>query len=530
MEALFTTSSLEMPIVITITAVLLIIVTILYVLRAESDDKATPASYPIVGSLFSFLRNRSRLREYFTELVIRAPSNTIKFHRLGMRNAVITANPANVEHLLKTRFENYPKGDFFSLHLHDLLGTGIFNADGEAWKLQRRVASYEFSTRSLRDFIAETVQREIADRLLPLLRKSAASTDEEGNVRRLDMQEVLKRFGFDNICKVAFGTDPGCLDISLPVSEFAEAFDVATDLIVKRFFHPVPFAWKVMRRLNVGSEKRLREAIRAVHNFAEGVIRTRKTEMISVCAAPTHQDLLSRFLSLDGSVMGTAQKGSNDDFVRDIVISFILAGRDTTSSALTWFFWLVSTHPHVEQQIEREIARLTECKEEGTSGFSYEELKEMNYLHASICESMRLYPPVPSDTKEALQDDVLPDGTTVRKGTRVSYHPYAMGRMESIWGADCLEFKPERWLKEDENENGSFVFVSENAFKYPVFQAGPRICLGKEMAFTQMKCIAANVIKEFSLKVEPDLNPKFVSALASRMEGGLPVKVVKKTN
>ncbi|KAH9322703.1 hypothetical protein KI387_017342, partial [Taxus chinensis] len=316
MEALFTTSSLEMPIVITITAVLLIIVTILYVLRAESDDKATPASYPIVGSLFSFLRNRSRLREYFTELMITAPSNTIKFHRLGMRNA-------------------------------------------------RRVASYEFSTRSLRDFIAETVQREIADRLLPLLRKSAESTDEEGNVRRLDMQEVLKRFGFDNICKVAFGTDPGCLDISLPVSEFAEAFDVATDLIVKRFFHPVPFAWKVMRRLNVGSEKRFK----------------------------------------GGDTCGSQLRGGGEQ-------------RHNFRRAHPGFFWLVSTHPHVEQQIEREIARLTECKEEGTSGFSYEELKEMNYLHASICESMRLYPPVPSDTKEALQDDVLPDGTTVRKGTR----------------------------------------------------------------------------------------------------------------
>ncbi|KAH7864814.1 hypothetical protein Vadar_034154 [Vaccinium darrowii] len=88
---------------------------------------------------------------------------------------------------------------------------------------------------------------------------------------------------------------------------------------------------------------------------------------------------------------------------------------------------------------------------------------------------MRLYPPVQFDSKFCQEDDTLPDGTFVKKGTRVTYHPYAMGRMERIWGPDCLEFKPERWL-----ENGVFRPVSP--FKYPVFQAGVRVCLGKELA------------------------------------------------
>jgi cytochrome P450 len=70
----------------------------------------------------------------------------------------------------------------------------------------------------------------------------------------------------------------------------------------------------------------------------------------------------------------------------------------------------------------------------------------MHYLHASICESMRLYPPVLLDSKHALHNDVLPDGTFVGKGTRVTYHPYAMGQMNAIWGTDCLQFKSERWV------------------------------------------------------------------------------------
>ncbi|MCL7026598.1 hypothetical protein MKW94_010330 [Papaver nudicaule] len=68
----------------------------------------------------------------------------------------------------------------------------------------------------------------------------------------------------------------------------------------------------------------------------------------------------------------------------------------------------------------------------------------MVYIHASLCESMRLYPPVPIDSKEAASDDILPDGTIVMKGMRVSYSPFAMGRMENLWGSDCNEFKPER--------------------------------------------------------------------------------------
>ncbi|XP_059078079.1 cytochrome P450 94A1-like [Cryptomeria japonica] len=434
---------------------------------------------------------------------------------------VITADPGNVKHLLKTRFENYHKGNYFRLLLNDLLGTGTFNTDGAPWKLQRRVASYEFSTNSLRDFIAESVHSEITNRLLPRLRKVAATNQRGEN--RLDMQDVFKRFAFDNICQVAFGMDPACLDISLPLSEFAEAFDVATNLSLKRFTDPLPYLWMLKRFFNVG----LRQAIHFIHNFAQDIIEARKKE-VSPSQGSWRQDLLSRFLLLHESAVAAAGKASYDVFLRDIVISFILAGRDTPSSALTWFFWLLSSHPRIEKNIYVEITRIIAAREENSYCFSYEELKKMQYLQGALCESMRLYPPVPSDTKQALQDDVLPDGTVVRKGMRVIYHPYAMGRMKSIWGTDCLEFKPERWLSK--TEKGSEVFVAHNAFKYPVFQAGPRVCLGKEMAFIQMKSIAANIIEEFSLEVDREWNPRYVAMITAKMENGLPVRVVKRRN
>lgn len=144
----------------------------------------------------------------------------------------------------------------------------------------------------------------------------------------------------------------------------------------------------------------------------------------------------------------------------------------------------------------------------------------MHYLHAAISESLRLYPPVPIDTKACLGDDILPDGTFIGKDWFISYHTYAMGRMEKIWGKDCHEYKPERWL-----EDG--IFRQESPYKFPVFHAGPRMCLGKDMAYIQMKSIAAGVLERFRIEVlsESGKCPEHLLSLTLRIKGGLLVRV-----
>ncbi|KAJ6352307.1 hypothetical protein OIU76_001508 [Salix suchowensis] len=144
---------------------------------------------------------------------------------------------------------------------------------------------------------------------------------------------------------------------------------------------------------------------------------------------------------------------------------------------------------------------LREIKDKSESPV-YEEVKDMVYTHASLCESMRLYPPVPIDVKFALRDDVLPDGTVIKKGMRVAYHPYAMGRLEMLWGPDWEEFKPDRWLQragDGVSKDGKWSFVGRDPYSYPVFQAGPRICLGKDMAFLQMKRVVAGILRRFKV-------------------------------
>ncbi|ERN01407.1 cytochrome P450 94A1 [Amborella trichopoda] len=461
-----------------------------------------PKSYPILGCTLSFIANRHRVSQWITELLRLSPTQTIVLKRLGGIHQIITANPANVQHILKSKFPNYPKGQFGREIMADFLGQGIVNSDGEPWKFQRKIAIHGFNTKSLKKFIHHVVEEELFTRLIPLLEKAAMEN------MILDLQDVLESFAFDNICNIAFGWDPCCLHVdALLESEFAEAFDSAATLSSERFRSLAPWSWKLKRLFDIGTERKLRISIDKVKGLAIELIQRKKAE-----ARPTGievEDLLSRFLNA----------GIDEDIIRDIVICFVLAGRDTTSAALTWFFWLLARHPHVEEAIIKEIGH-----KDGIN-MGLDDIKDLNYLHASIYESMRLYPPVPVDTKEAAREDVLPDGTKVRKGSRVSYHPYAMGRMEALWGKDYEDFKPERWL---DKENG--MFVPCDSFKYAVFQAGPRICMGKEMAFVQMKTVVVALLKRFRIRIaNSNFKAVYVLGLTSKMEGGFSVRIEKRS-
>ncbi|KAK1363256.1 Cytochrome P450, E-class, group IV [Heracleum sosnowskyi] len=457
-----------------------------------------PNSYPVIGSLISFYKNRRRLIHWYTHLLSESHSQTIIVSRLGAQRTIITANPDNVEYILKTKFSNFPKGKAFTEFLGDFLGFGIFNVDGEVWHSQRKLASHEFSARSLREFVVKVLEEEVENTLVPLL-ENACRDDVV-----LDFQQVLKSFAFDTICKVALGFDPSRLD-SYEVARLDNAFDNASMISAMRAAAPVAAVWKLKRALNVGSEKKLKEAVAVVHDTVDEIIQLKKNKMGQNRGENGENNLLWRILSA----------GNDDEMVRDMVISFLMAGRDTTSSAMTWLFWLISKNEDVENELLNEV-------NSSSDELIFDKLKEMRYMKACICESMRLYPPVVWDSKHAVNDDVLPDGTVVYKGDRVTYFPYGMGRMEELWGGDRLEFRPDRWF----DESGGLKMVSP--YKFPVFQAGPRVCLGKEMAFIQMKYVVASVLKRFVIKPVSSDQPVFVPLLTGHMAGGLKVRVSKR--
>ncbi|KAF9624040.1 hypothetical protein IFM89_007738 [Coptis chinensis] len=478
--------------------------------------------WPLVGMLPSlFIGVQTGIYEWVTSLLHRQNGTFLfKGPSFSNLNCVLTSDPRNLEYLLKTKFSNFPKGEYFRNTVRDLLGDGIFSADDETWRRQRKTASVEFHSSEFRNMTAESLIELVHCRLLPVLEDSIEQSTS------IDLQDVLLRLTFDNVCMIAFGVDPGCLSPGLPKIPFAQAFEEATEVTVLRFFIPT-FIWKAMRYLNVGIERKLKYSITQVHEFANQVITTRKKELsLELHDKKLKSDLLTIFMRLKDE----EGKPFSDTFLRDICVNFILAGRDTSSVALSWFFWLLEKHPEVEKQILEEIQNIL-CQRDtdmedladikGPLVFKPHEVKKMDYLQAALSEALRLYPSVPLDHKEVLEDDVFPDGTILKKGTKVIYAIYAMGRTDTIWGKDCREYKPERWLRDRR-------FMSESAYKFTAFNGGPRLCLGKDFAYYQMKFVAASIIYRYRVKVDKNhvVVPKL--ALTMYMKNGLKVTLKRK--
>ncbi|KAG9451617.1 hypothetical protein H6P81_011582 [Aristolochia fimbriata] len=434
----------------------IIIIIISYVAAREVVmliQKQPLVQWPLVRHLPALLRNCHRMNEWGTKLFADLGSGTVvlKGPLFTGLELVLTCDPLNVEYVTKTNFPNFGKGPTF-VDKFDVLGDGIFIADDQSWFLQRKMAHSRLTSKRFQSFYAEKSREAAVGGLVPVLHHAAARGSS------LDLQEVFKRFSFDATCASIVGTNPRSLSVSFAKNEFSSAIDEITQAIFYR--HLVPsFWWKAMRFLGVGWE------------------------------------------------------GRGDKFFRDTALSFFAAGRDTLSSGLTWFFLLLCKTPSVEAKILEELKKVvlvdvtnTQAKEEGDARHeeerrrrphwrlcSSEDIKNMVYLHAALLESMRLFPPVPVEHKGVREEDVLPDGTVVKPGDSIVYSIYVMGRMKWIWGEDCMDFKPERWI----DEKGKLRH--EPSSKYTVFNAGPRSCLGKTMAMTIMKMAAATVLLNFRL-------------------------------
>ncbi|XP_068645677.1 cytochrome P450 86A8-like [Aristolochia californica] len=474
-----------------------------------------PRVWPLLGSLPGLIENADRMHDWIAEN-LRNTGGTYQtcifaFPFLTRRQGLVTvtSDPRNVEHILKTRFDNFPKGPTWQAVFHDLLGDGIFNSDGDTWLFQRKTAALEFTTRTLRQAMARWVSQSIRNRFCPIL----LAAQEEN--RPVDLQDLLLRLTFDNICGLAFGKDPETLAHDLPENRFATAFDRATEASLQRFILP-QIIWKIKKWLSLGLEVSLSRSLGDIDNYLSSVINTRKLELLNQHLA--HDDLLSRFMK--------KKESYSDKFLQHVALNFILAGRDTSSVALSWFFWLVTQNPRVEQKIVGEICGvLNETRGNNTEKWksdplAFEELDRLIYLKAALSETLRLYPSVPEDSKHVVRDDFLPDGTFVPAGSSITYSIYSMGRMKTIWGDDCTEFRPERWLSADGKK-----FEMQDSYRFVAFNGGPRICLGKDLAYLQMKSIAAAVLLRHRLAVAPGHRVEQKMSLTLFMKYGLKVNV-----
>ncbi|XP_049342529.1 alkane hydroxylase MAH1-like [Solanum verrucosum] len=477
---------------------------------------SAPTNWPILRELPAVIWNIHRGHAYMTEVLIEY-GGTYEFKGPIFTNMdmFFTCDPADIHYIFSKNFSNYPKGPEFR-KIFDILGNGIFNVDHELWELHRKTTMSIMSHAKFQILLEKTLWDIIEKGLKPILDAFA----KQG--KTLDLQDVLQRFTFDSITKLLLDHDPRSLSIDLPYLPYEKAFGDALDALLHRHITP-KCLWKLQQWLRIGKEKKLMQACEAFDQFIYPCIARKQEELMHKTTIKDEEfAFLNAYIKMynqwNGGDLGTLQT-----FLRDTFLNLMLAGKDTTSAALTWFFVLLAKNPLVEKKIREEIQQQLRVKEdENLKFFTKEESRKLIYLHGALCETLRLFPSVSLEHKVPLDHDILPSGHRVSPKTRMILPFYVMGRMETLWGKDCLEFKPERWI----SERGGIKH--EPSFKFPAFNAGPRTCLGKEMAFVQMKIVAAIIIHNYNIQVVEPENVYPTTSIIMQVKNGLMVKVVKK--
>ncbi|RZC49058.1 hypothetical protein C5167_017484 [Papaver somniferum] len=245
--------------------------------------------------------------------------------------------------------------------------------------------SYEFSTKVLRDFSCAVFRRNAA-KLARIISEDYAKSD-----RTIDVQDLLMKSTLDTIFKVGFGVELNSITGSSEGTQFANAFDDSSAMTQWRY---VDILWEIKRFLNVGFEAKLKKNIKIVDDFINKIISS-KIEQGSKSADDSlsnkKEDILSRFLELNET---------DPRYLRDITLNFLVAGRDTTATTLSWFLYMLCKNPHVQDKAAKEVREATDAKDstpfdQYVESVTDDALDKMHYLHAALAETLRLYPAVP---------------------------------------------------------------------------------------------------------------------------------------
>ena len=507
-----------------VAAAMFVFVVFLFLFKTRKYDPKgkTPvppgANLPIVGCLPTIAESWPLLPDFILNMNNQMGGKTwcapvINCGLLGTAMFSISSESA-VRHMLKDNFDNYEKGANTRSALGEFLGDGIFSTDGALWKNHRKIASKMFSNNLMRQGTVVAIRQLRTMVKVLRARTSAAAAAKQSKPAVVDMQDMFFRLTIDVFAEIAFGAVLNSLERE-NVHPFAACFDEVQKFSQKRFKDPL---WRLSRFFQcTEAERAIRRGVKTMDEFAFDVIKQQRRAADS--GENLGPDLLSRFLDRTQTAAATSKeddissKPPSNRELRDIVMNFMIAGRDTTACALSWTMYELGRHPEALKKVIEECVRVCgpgtdEVRDEA---YDYDKIADLKYTHAVAMEVLRLHPSVPVDIKFAINDDTLPDGTFVPKGCCVAYSPYAMGRSKELWGDDATVFRPERFLGEKE----------PSEYKYPTFNAGYRLCLGKPLALLEIKLALAILLPRFDFKIANDHPGTYESTLVLPMKPGL---------
>lgn len=341
----------------------------------------------------------------------------------------------------------------------DFLGEkGIFTSDGRTWFAQRKLASHIFAVSNFRNRIQAAVLHDLG-------KLDALCKDAHEKEARVNLPDVFHRFTLDAFLKMAFGVYLGALPDNIAGLndrvEFSSCFDYSQNFVERRSLYFLPIWTEIFS----SEGRRHRRSVKYVYDFSRKLIDERcqalKTETAD-SASNDGKDLMQLFLDA----------GCRREDLPSVILNFIIAGRDTTAQSLSWFMYEMWQHPEVAEKVRREVwsvvGRAPQRKLE------YDDYKLMPYTNAAFYESIRLHPSAPLTRKRAVCDTVLrpameeatlpakdlPD-LVVRKAESVQFSDYVIARMPEVWGEDCEQFNPERFLTDE----GQFKQISPYLFR-----------------------------------------------------------------
>ncbi|KAL4915247.1 putative cytochrome P450 family protein [Aspergillus aurantiobrunneus] len=415
---------------------------------------------------------------------------------LVLKPSLLVADPANVKAVLSTSFADWGVGPRRLKQFGPFLGLGIFTADGHAWSSSRSLLRPVFTRHQVGDiqFTARHV-----DRLLQCLGRESAQgarwTD------WVDAMPFIYRFTLDAATEFLFGdsVESQVLPSNALAAEllgrnnFERAFE-ASSLGVGGRMRLGAFYWLV-------NYPAFRNACRLCRTYVTGFVE----KALSLKKHPQQQPLSEKAgpVRTQGLFLQQLAEFTDDPvLIRDQLLQLLFAGRDTTATLISFALLCLARHPGGWDKLREEI-----LQQFGTPGdvgrrdeMTFENLKGCTYLQHVLSETLRLYPPIPVNTRQALRDTVLPTGggpdrnepVVVPQGTTLTYSVYVIHRRKDIWGEDASEWRPERW----EGMKGGFHYLP--------FNAGPRHCPGQQFALTEAAYTLARLAQTFDRLECPD--------------------------
>ena len=404
----------------------------------------------------------------------------------------VVSDPAAIRRIFVDNAANYRKDALQLRLLAPGLGNGLLTANGEDWRALRRALAPLFTPRRVAEFMP--AMRDSADWL-------TARWTGLRDRRRIDLSSEMSRVTLDVLERTLFpgglSGDPG--DIARALTSYFETIGRLDPLDVLNLPKWIPRFGK----------KRGGGALEAFGRGVDEMIEKRRRELDARGAPLPHErpDLLTLLLQARDPETGG---GLSHADIRANVVTFIGAGHETTANALTWSLFLLAHHPDWRARAEAEVDA-----DFATGEITEEGLRKLVIVRAVLEESLRLYPPAASLSREAIGPDDL-CGRRIKSGATVVVSPWLVHRHRRLW-RDPELFDPSRFLP------GAREAIDR--FAYLPFGAGPRGCIGQGFAMQEALVLLATILKRFRLDCAPGHEPMPVQRVTLRPRGGMPMLI-----